>query len=123
MSKHIKVLLDIFIILIITFILIEIFTRVFIKKIPINIIYHFNQEIRTEVILKLGLISKKDFNEIKAKAEAGNAEAQLQLAKMYGEGRGIRQDLNEFMNWIRKSAEQKNPKAQFQLALKLRKGI
>ena len=64
MRKYIKILLDSLIILIITFILIEIFTRVFIKKIPINIIYHFNQDIRTEVILKLGLISKKDFNEI-----------------------------------------------------------
>ena len=61
MPKYSKIFLESFIIFIIIFLLIEIFTRIFIKKIPINIIYHFNQEIRSEAILKLGLISKKDF--------------------------------------------------------------
>ena len=64
MPKYSKIFLESFIIFLIIFLLIEIFTRIFIKKIPINIIYHFNQEIKSEAILKLGLISKKDFNEI-----------------------------------------------------------
>jgi len=72
---------------------------------------------------KLAENLKEEFNEIKTMADSGDAEAQFQLAKMYGEGRGVEKDFGEFIIWMRKSAEQKNPKAQFQLALQLKKGI
>ena len=51
---------------------------------------------------KLAENLKEEFNKIKTMAESGDAEAQLQLAKMYGEGRGVEKDFDKFTVWIRK---------------------
>jgi TPR repeat protein len=55
------------------------------------------------------------FESIKQLAEKGNAEAQLKLAQMYKEGKGVAQNLQEAFNWARKSAEQGIAQAQFML--------
>jgi TPR repeat protein len=50
--------------------------------------------------------SAKMIAEIKAKAETGNAEAQLELAKCYKNGNGVKKDDAEAAKWCRKAAEQ-----------------
>jgi TPR repeat protein len=58
---------------------------------------------------------KKKFNEIKAKAEAGNARAQYNLSLMYVNGEAV-PDFKEFMKWLHKAAEQGEAEAQYNLA-------
>jgi TPR repeat protein len=53
------------------------------------------------------------FESVKQLAEKGNAEAQLKLAQMYQEGKGIAQNLQEAVKWSRKAAEQGLAQAQF----------
>lgn len=48
------------------------------------------------------------FDETKTKAEAGDAEAQNNLGKMYNEGSGVNKDINQARDWFKKSAEQGN---------------
>jgi uncharacterized protein len=55
------------------------------------------------------------FESVKQLAEKGNAEAQLKLAQMYQEGKGVAQNLQEAVNWSRKAAEQGVAQAQFLL--------
>jgi TPR repeat protein len=55
------------------------------------------------------------FESVKQLAEKGNAEAQLKLAQMYQEGKGVAQNLQEAVNWSRKAAEQGLAQAQFLL--------
>ncbi len=55
------------------------------------------------------------FEAVKQLAEKGNAEAQLKLAKMYQEGKGVAQNLQEAFNWARKAAEQGLAQAQLLL--------
>ena len=50
---------------------------------------------------------------MKRAAELGWAEAQFELAAMYGQGRGVPLDTNLALFWGRKSAEQGNVMAQF----------
>lgn len=50
-----------------------------------------------------------------AKAEAGDAEAQYQLGKMYNFGDGVRRDYAQALFWYRKGAEQGDPGSQFML--------
>ena len=44
--------------------------------------------------------------DIKAPAKAGNAEAQLELAKCYKNGNGVTKDDAEAVTWCRKAADQ-----------------
>jgi uncharacterized protein len=53
------------------------------------------------------------FESVKQLAEKGNAEAQLKLAQLYQEGKGVAQNLQEAVNWSRKAAEQGFAQAQF----------
>lgn len=57
------------------------------------------------------------FDELKAKAESGNAEAQLMLGSMLANGEGVPQSFEEAAKWFRKSADQNNAEAQFALSL------
>ncbi len=57
--------------------------------------------------------SSGSFESVKQLAEKGNAEAQLKLAQMYQEGKGVAQNLQEAVNWSRKAAEQGLAQAQF----------
>jgi len=53
---------------------------------------------------------------VKEKALAGDADAQIELAGLYGVGKGTQKDANEGIIWLRKAAEQGNTKAQIKLA-------
>ena len=54
--------------------------------------------------------------DIRARAEAGDAEAQKNLGVMYAIGEGMPQDDAEAVAWFRKAAEQGHAEAQFILA-------
>jgi hypothetical protein len=58
---------------------------------------------------------QKAFRELKAAAEAGQAEAQFDLGVLYAQGRGVQRDLTEATRWYRKAAEQGNAEAEFAL--------
>jgi TPR repeat protein len=55
-------------------------------------------------------------------AEAGDRQAQLQLASMYQEGQGVPKDGSAALKWYRAAAEQGDPQAQTVLALAYSKG-
>ncbi len=55
------------------------------------------------------------YQEWKAAADAGQAEAQFDLGLLYAQGLGVRRDLTEASRWYRKSAEQGNAQAEFSL--------
>lgn len=55
------------------------------------------------------------YQEWKAAADAGQAEAQFDLGLLYAQGLGVHRDLTEAARWYRKSADQGNGEAQFAL--------
>ena len=56
-------------------------------------------------------------NEVKAKAESGDATAQNMLGEMYVKGQGAAPNYKEAANWFRKAAEQGNPAGQSNLGM------
>jgi TPR repeat protein len=60
---------------------------------------------------------RKTFDEVKAKADAGDPESQLVLAGLYASGAGVRRDAAKAARWHRKAAEQGLARAQHQLGL------
>jgi TPR repeat protein len=60
--------------------------------------------------------------EFRAAAEAGNTDAQFNMALMYERGIGVSKDEQESVVWYRKSAEQGNSTAQFNLAVMYENG-
>jgi TPR repeat protein len=60
--------------------------------------------------------------EFRTAAEAGNADAQFNMALMYERGIGVGKDEQESVVWYRKSAEQGNSNAQFNLAVMYENG-
>ena len=59
----------------------------------------------------------KAFAEAKAKAEAGDANAQSNLGSMYYKGQGVEQDFKEAVKWWQKAADQGFASAQNGLGL------
>lgn len=57
------------------------------------------------------------FKQTKARADKGDAAAQLQLGNLYFSGTGVSKDLPKGAKWHRKAAEQGLATAQYQLAL------
>src|SRR5215472_11981768 len=57
------------------------------------------------------------FDQIKAKAEAGDVDAQMHLANMYGTGLGVETNFVEAAKWIRKAADKGDAAAQFNLGV------
>ncbi|MGA8201693.1 MAG: hypothetical protein WB814_16620, partial [Candidatus Sulfotelmatobacter sp.] len=55
----------------------------------------------------------EDANVYRARAEQGDAEAQLKVARMYYYGKGVPQDYAEAARWCRKAADQDYAKAQY----------
>ena len=53
--------------------------------------------------------------EIRRRAELGDAEAQYELGRMYGLGRGVQADDAEAVKWYRKAAEQGDVRGQYKL--------
>jgi TPR repeat protein len=58
---------------------------------------------------------QRAYQEFKAGADAGQAEAEFDLGVMYAQGFGVLRDLNAAASWYRKAAEQGNAEAQFAL--------
>jgi uncharacterized protein len=67
----------------------------------------------------LAAFKNKDYHrayqEWKASADAGEAEAQFDLGVLYAQGEGVRRDLTAAAGWYRKAAQQGNAEAQFAL--------
>ena len=61
--------------------------------------------------------------QMKAKADQGNAEAQFKLGGMYYKGRGVPQDNAQAAAWYRKAAEQGDADAQYNLGVMYAKGL
>ena len=82
------------------------------------------QERKKEVIgtTKSDPEAKKTFDQLKAKAESGDAEAQSILGSDYYFGRGLTQDYNEAVTWSRKAAEQGNARSQCLVGLMYAQG-
>jgi TPR repeat protein len=60
---------------------------------------------------------QKLFEQTKAAADKGDAEAELQLSALYASGTGVARDLGKAAKWHRKAAEQGLSRAQLQLGL------
>ena len=60
---------------------------------------------------------QKPIEEVKAKAEAGDAESQVELGRRYDKGAGVVKDHAEAAKWYRKAAEQNYVDAQYNLGL------
>jgi len=52
------------------------------------------------------------FSRLKKAAENGNAEAQFELGRIYGNGDGVPQNYPTAIEWLEKAAHQHHPKAQ-----------
>ncbi len=61
-------------------------------------------------------------HDLQAKAQAGDADAQMQLSIDYYLGRGVPRDVSEALRWCRKAAEQGNIKAENNLGSAYDKG-
>ena len=74
---------------------------------------HARQLVVPVVVLGLALLSapidaQVGIADIRARAERGDADAQLLLGVLYAEGRGVPQDEAEAVRWFRRAAEQGN---------------
>ena len=63
-----------------------------------------------------------NFKKMLQAAEQGNVDAQFNLGVMYENGRGVRQDYIQAVQWYRKAAEQGIAQAQYNLGLMYRNG-
>jgi FOG: TPR repeat, SEL1 subfamily len=54
-------------------------------------------------------------DEIRAKAEVGDAAAQVQLGDAYDIGAGVKRDVAEAVKWYRKAAEQGDAEGEYSL--------
>jgi TPR repeat protein len=60
---------------------------------------------------------QKPIEEVKAKAEAGDAESQVELGRRYDKGEGVMKDHAEAAKWYLKAAEQNYAEAQYSLGV------
>jgi TPR repeat protein len=67
-------------------------------------------------------VRAQDIGSIQRRAEAGNAEAQYELAKAYYTGAGVAKNSKQGLEWLRKSASQGHAGAEFALAVMYQKG-
>ena len=65
---------------------------------------------------------QKPIGEVKAKAEAGDAESQVELGRRYADGEGVAKDQVEAVKWFRKAAEQNFAQGSKQSGRLLRRG-
>ena len=63
-----------------------------------------------------------DIAALRARADQGDAEAQVSLGFMYGNGRGVVQDYKQAVVWYRKAADQGETWSQFNLGVMYHKG-
>src|SRR5262249_41363625 len=62
------------------------------------------------------------FADALARAKAGNADAQLQVAVLYAKGDGVAQEYETAANWFRAAAEQGLARAQYDLGVLYERG-
>jgi TPR repeat protein len=67
-------------------------------------------------------LSSSEAAQLQSRAEAGNADAQLGLARAYQDGSGVPQNDELAVKWYRKAAEQGNAIAQNNLGIRYRNG-
>jgi TPR repeat protein len=75
---------------------------------------------KAEVLIEITRMtpeSVKVFKDFKAKAEKGDAEAQVGLGNCYANGAGVAWDYVQAAQWYRKAADQGHPHAQFTLGV------
>jgi TPR repeat protein len=60
---------------------------------------------------------QKQFDEVMAKAEAGDADSEYQIGVRYAKGQGVAKDEVEAVKWVRKAAEQNYAVAQYNLGV------
>jgi TPR repeat protein len=87
----------------------------------------FNRALGSLLLLLLGFVvslpgqttdaERKQFDAIKAKADKGDIEAQLNLASRYASGNGVAKDPVKAMKWVRKAAGLGSARAQCLLGL------
>ena len=65
---------------------------------------------------------QKPIEEVKARAEAGDAESEVELGLRYTNGEGVAKDQVEAVKWYRKAAEQNYPRGQYNLGVGYYKG-
>ena len=65
----------------------------------------------------VGCRTGPDFDEMKVKAENGDANAQNYLGTAYQHGEGVKQDTGEAIKWYQKAADQGLDQGQFYLGL------
>jgi TPR repeat protein len=65
---------------------------------------------------------RKEFEAVKAKADKGDGEAQINLASLYASGTGVTKDPIKAAKWLRKAADQGLPRAQCLLGLSYANG-
>jgi len=65
---------------------------------------------------------RKPIEEVKVKAEAGDAESEVELGLRYDKGAGVVEDHAEAAKWYRKAAEQNHAEAQYNLGVGYYKG-
>src|SRR6478752_6079691 len=65
---------------------------------------------------------QKPIEEVKAKAEAGDAESQMELGRRYDKGAGVAKDHAEAVKWYRKAAEQNYAEVQYNLGIRYKQG-
>jgi TPR repeat protein len=70
----------------------------------------------------LPIYSGPSLDEIWAKAEVGNAAAQVQLGDAYDIGAGVKRDVAEAIKWYRKAAEQGDAEGEYSLGGKYDSG-
>ena len=56
-------------------------------------------------------------------AEKNNTSALINLANMYEQGQGVERDLKQSIVWLRKAAELKDSRGEYQLAMAYEKGM
>ena len=60
---------------------------------------------------------QKPIGEVKAKAESGDAESQVELGLRYAKGEGVAKDQVEASKWYRKAAEQNYARGKYNLGV------
>jgi hypothetical protein len=65
---------------------------------------------------------QKPIEEVKAKAEAGDAESEVELGLRCEQGKGVAKDQVEAVKWYRKAAEQNYAEAQNSVGVRYEKG-
>ena len=65
----------------------------------------------------------QNFEEVRAAAEGGNAQAQCYLGVCYQTGQGVKLDYQEAVKWFRKAADQSDSVAQCYLGVCFQAGL